>query len=182
VQTYSKFLRLSFILGLILLMLSGCTQTANSQQHPPTHPCQADEVRTMAEWQPVGSDLAGKLTFTGVSAAGCLMSGTPLVQLKDARGQTLPLTQSNLASTTGEAEQITLTTAKRATVYLAWTNWCGPEPDSQLTFLVTLPYATTTTGAAALDSRGFPPSRLPSCQDKTKPSVLTVGAFEAALR
>ncbi|HLH72275.1 MAG TPA: DUF4232 domain-containing protein [Chloroflexota bacterium] len=139
--------------------------------------CTAGSLIANAPVQGATQALVGSVIFTNVSTSGCTLQGVPTIQILDATGAVLAVSQTNLppgpGGTTGP---ITLRSLQLASVFIHWDNFCqSPMPPSPFSLKVTLPGDGSLT--VLLISPGtIPPT--PPCASPSSPSILSVGPFQ----
>ncbi len=155
--------------------------TATAMGSAPPPPCRGDQLTAGAPFfvGATGSQ-GGGLRLWNTSNAACRLTGTPIVAIRDASGQilpvanqpapdrsaapfTLPARQTVPASPSGDG-------AGAAAVEMQWFNWCGDPESRPLTFVLTLSSADTVQAPTTS-------VRPPRCDDMTKGSWINVAPF-----
>ncbi len=174
-----------FVLAGMSLTLLG--PPAFADPLPPACPA-GNTMVTSAEVQGATGALAGTM-YVGFrrSAPACTLQGVPRVEILDATGQALPVTQVAAAGwkgRTGPAVTLGTSQVSLAVVPIVWSNFCqSPTPPAPYSLRVALPDGQVLPLNPPLitpDSRGYPAnaSYLPRCDAPGSPSTLAVGPFE----
>ncbi len=165
--------------ALIAVMLSGL---AGSPAPAAESACRAEDLIASVSWQGAGQTLAGPITFYNKTATACTLQGRPQVQLVDASGAVLPVTQVNGPGATGSTQtaQVIVAPGQTATVFAVWqANYCGPKPTFPISLKVALPDTQGTLTAPVLGPPGQAPLGVtPPCNASGSPSNISVGPFE----
>ena len=116
--------------------------------------CRTVDLSAEIVWDAAAGSRNGTITITNGGAA-CTLPGLPTVQVQNAAGQVLPVTQENeaLDEATGIAA-VTLRPRSQALLLIRWSNYCGPKDGEPLKLLIALP---TGAGLAPQGAVSIPP-------------------------
>jgi hypothetical protein len=145
-------------------------------------PCGTDQLEARpAGLGGAGGSMAGGFLLRNAGAEPCVLLGRPAVAFVDGAGHRLPIkddaTDDRPVPIVLEADvalpaEGSEVPAGLGSVFLVWSNWCGPAPASSFGLLVTPPDG----GVIPVPME---PTSLPRCDDPRAPSTVSVGPFEA---
>ena len=145
-------------------------------------PCAPEELAaTFGFATDVSGNTRGTVTLTDISVQPCSLSGRPEVEVVGDRGK-LALTQrSGGAAPNGDQTPVYPVALQNgaprvAQVLLQWRNWCG-EPPGPLQ--VRVRFSHWRTSLTASPASRVDPTVVPSCADRSAPSVLVVDYVRA---
>jgi hypothetical protein len=153
-------------------------------------PCTANSLMASSvEVSSTNGVLSGNIYITGRRAMpACTLQGIPAVEILDANGNLLPVTQVSAPMQTEMAEPVFLGSPDRpypAVVSIVWSSFCqAPTPPGPYSLRITLPDGDSpplTPPLITADTQGYPAqiTSLPRCDASTAPSTLMVGPFRA---
>jgi len=153
-------------------------------------PCTANSLMASSvEVHAANGALNGSIYITGRRAIpACTLQGTPAVQILDANGHMLPVTQVSAPVQTETAEPVFLGSPDRphpAVVSIVWSNFCqAPTPPGPYSLRITLPDGESlplTPPLITADAQGHPApvTSPPRCDVSMAPSTLMVSPFRA---
>jgi hypothetical protein len=150
-----------------------------------TTTCIADDLTASASYQGATGSMVGSIIFTYGGSGSCVLAGTPTIQILDADGQPLKITQVAL-SLGATQKPVTLEKGQQASLAFTWSNWCAAgtsdtataTPDSRgFTLAVTLASGSKAMMIPVLNSDGTPITAVPRCDSAQAGSTLSVGEF-----
>ena len=153
-------------------------------------PCTANSLMASSvEMSSTNGVLSGSIYITGRRAMpACTLQGIPVVEILDANGNSLPVTQVSAPMQTETAELVFLGSPDRpypAAIFIIWRNFCQtPIPPGPYSLRITLPDGDSfplTPPLITADAQGYPApiTSLPRCDASMAPSTLMVGPFRA---
>lgn len=157
------------------------TSTATATPTANATTCTSSSLAATVGLQGATGNLAGAIIFTDEASTPCTLQGNPTVQIVDANGNPLPITQSNTNDSSGQPPGIvTLQPQQQASVFLFWSNFCqSPAPSGPYSFKVALPNDGTMTIPASGSPGSSPLTVTPPCGNSSSPSTLQVGPFRS---
>jgi hypothetical protein len=109
-------------------------------------PCGAPDLHAYGELQGATGSMLGPIVFRNVSSSSCRLGGRPRVAIHDRAGRLLPTRELPLTLREIRYRAVTsLRPGGRASLYLLWSEWCGPWPSGVLRQRLLL-HVTLTTG------------------------------------
>ena len=172
--------------GATLLVLS-CAPPTTVAGATGVPPCSPTELTGTARWQGATGSLAGGISLVNTGSTACALPGSARVQLVDARGQVLPVTERQASdlcqapqNTTGCQPQATVVvqSGQQATLRFVWQNWCGQMPIGPIALDVSLPAQSRPFSVPVVDAAGIPSVAAPRCVAPDSPSTLALGPVE----
>ena len=153
-------------------------------------PCTANSLMASSvEVTSTNGVLSGSIYITGHRAMpACTVQGIPVVEILDANGNLLPVTQVSASMQTETAEPVFFGSPDRpypAAIFIIWHNFCQTLiPPGPYGLRITLPDGDSlplTPPLITVDAQGHPApiTSLPRCDTSMAPSTLIVGPFRA---
>jgi hypothetical protein len=144
-----------------------------------------------AYWQGATGGLAGAIVLMNTGSTSCSMSGRPGVQVVDATGAILPITEipgralcelRYAAQPCSPGSSLELQPGGKAMSSLLWGNWCREElPQPPLDLVITLPTdQANSLDTVVQDAAGNPVGDTARCNEPQEPSEIAVGPFESS--
>lgn len=152
----------------------------------PVAACRSTDLSITAGYQGATGSMAGSIVLTNTGTKPCTLQGTAAVKILDSTGVPLQLEQTTM-SLNGTDQPVTVAPQGQASVFFMWSNWCpvGTNAGSSarpitggVSFQVTLPSEDRALVTRSTIGTGHN-SIVPSCEDPSQPSTLSVAGFEA---
>ena len=171
---------------LLVMMTAACTRAASQSQ--PTEPalnfptlspnevplCQPADLQTSSNSNGDASGVVMGMTLTNQSKQICKLSNPPQTRLLDASNKPLELVGVDTAPamTPPASDVMQIAPGENTIVTLVWQNYCQPAPVEPVIVRLELEKDQNLDIAIHL-------STVPGCQDKKKPSTISVAPYSA---